>query len=164
MKKLFFMFVLCLFWADCAWSHGDISKLPDSVQIMQYRLLLYMDPENPAPRNDLAMALYRTNQQDEAQKQLTYILERDAVNFDALDGLGIVLIRRGKYQEALQYLNKAIKINEEDVMIHVHLAVLYQKMKMPNKARSELEKAKFLASDPIELENIEKELRLVSSP
>ena len=164
MKKLFFIFVLCLFWADCAWAHGDISKLPDSVQIMQYRLLLYMDPENPGPRNDLAMALYRTNQLDKAQKQLTYILERDAVNFDALDGLGIVLIRMEKYQEALQYLNKAIKINEKDVMIHVHLSVLYQKMKMPGKARSELEKAEFLASDSIELENIEKELRLVSGP
>ena len=164
MKKLLVAFILCLVWMELAWAHGDISSLPNSAQIMQYRLLLYMSPDDPAPRNNLAMALYRTNQFEEAESELRYILKRDPLNFDALDGLGIVLIRMERLEEALGYLNKALKINEKDVMVHVHLSVVYQKMNLPERGRSELEEARSLTSDPIELENIEKELKLVSGP
>ena len=164
MKKLSFTFILCLVWVGCAWAHGDISDLPNSAQIMQYRLLLYLNPDDPTPRNRLAMALYRTNQLEEAERELRYILERDSINFDALDGLGIVLIKMERYQEALQYLKKAVAINEQDVMVHVHLSVVYQKMRLPERAHSELKKARSLTSDPVELEDIEKELRLVSGP
>ena len=166
MKKLSLTFacVFCLVWVGWAWAHGDISKLPDSVQIMQYRLLLYMNPDDPAPRNNLAMALYRMNQLEEAERELRYILKRDSLNFDALDGLGIVLIKTGRYQEALEYLKKAVRINQQDVMVHVHLSVVYQEMELPERAKSELEKARSLTSDPIELENIEKELELVRGP
>ena len=164
MKKSCLTLVFCLVWVGWAWAHGDISKLPNSVQIMQYRLLLYMTPDDPAPRNSLAMALYRTNQLEEAEKELRYILKRDSLNFDALDGLGIVLIKMGRSQEALKYLEKAVGVNEEDVMVHVHLSVVYQKMNLPERAKSELEKARSLASDSIELENIEKELQLVGGP
>ena len=164
MKKLCLTFILCLVWTGSAWAHGDISKLPNAAQIMQYRLLLYMNPDEPAPRNNLAMALYRTNQLEEAEKELKYILERDPLNFDALDGLGIVLIRIERYEEGLECLKKAIKINEKDVMVHVHLSVIYQKMNLPERAESELNKARSLASNPEELENIEKELKLVGGP
>jgi tetratricopeptide (TPR) repeat protein len=161
MKRLFLTFILCLVWVNGAWAHGDISKLPNSVQIMQYRLLLYMTPEDPGPRNGLAMALYRTNQLEEAEKELRYILERNPQNFDALDGLGIVLIKMQRYQDALQYLNKALSVNDQDVMVHVHLGVLYQKMELPERAKSELDKARSLTSDPTQLEKIEQELKLV---
>ena len=164
MKKLCLTFILCLVWVGLAWAHGDISSLPNSAQIMQYRLLLYMSPDDPAPRNNLAMALYRTNQLEEAEKELRHILKRDPLNFNALDGLGIVLIRMDRLQEASEYLNKALKINEKDVMVHVHLSVVYQKMNLPERAQSELEKARSLTSDPVELGNIEKELKLVGGP
>ena len=164
MKKLFLTFMLCLVWVGWAWAHGDISELPNAVQIMQYRLLLYMNPDDPAPRNRLAMALYRTNQLEEAEKELRHILERDSQNFDALDGLGIVLIKMGRYQEALQYLRKAVRINDQDVMVYVHLSVVYQKMKLPEMAQKELDKARSLMSAPVELEKIEKEFELVSGP
>ena len=164
MKKLSLPFILCLVWAGWAWAHGDISELPNAAQIMQYRLLLYMNPDDPAPRNRLAMALYRTNQLEEAEEELRYILGRDSHNFDALDGFGIVLIKMGRYQEALQYLEKAISINDQDVMVHVHLCVVYEKMKRPERAQNELEKARSLATGTDELEKIEKELELVSGP
>lgn len=162
MKRLFLSFIVFIIWTGSAWAHGDISKLPNSVQIMQYRLLLYMSPEDPGPRNELAMALYRTNQLEDAEKELRYILQKDSRNFDALDGLGIVLIKMGRCEEALQYLEEAVSINEQDVMVHVHLSVVYEKLKVPEKSQSELDKARSLTSDPVELENIEKERKLVS--
>ena len=89
------MFVICLVWVQLAWAHGDISKLPNSVQIMQYRLLIYMDPDDLTSRNSLAIALYRTNELEEAEKELRYIIERDFLNFDAQDGLGFSIKRQG---------------------------------------------------------------------
>ncbi len=164
MKKLALASVLCLIWVGLARAHGDISKLPNSGQIMQYRLLLYMSPDDLATHNKLAMALYRTGQFEKAKKELKYVLEKDSVNFDALDGLGIVLTKTGRCEEALEYLTKAVSINEQDVMAHVHLSAVYEKLKLPDKARSELEKARSLTSDPGELEKIEKELKLVTGP
>lgn len=162
MTRLSLTLILVLIWAGGAWAHMETDDLPDSVAIMQYRLLLYMNPDDTGPRNSLAMALYRTNELDEAEKELRHILERDPSNFDALDGLGIVLIRMEKHQEALQYLDKAVKLNEQDVMVHVHLSVLYEKMMLPEKAGMELNKARSLASDPVQLEKIDEELKLVS--
>lgn len=162
MTRLSLTLILVLIWAGGAWAHMETDDLPDSVAIMQYRLLLYMNPDDTGPRNSLAMALYRTNELDEAEKELKHILERDPSNFDALDGLGIVLIRMEKHQEAMQYLDKAVKINEQDVMVHVHLSVLYEKMMLPEKAGMELNKARSLASDPVQLEKIDEELKLVS--
>lgn len=162
MTRLSLTLILVLIWAGGAWAHMETDDLPDSVAIMQYRLLLYMNPDDTGPRNSLAMALYRTNELDEAEKELRYILERDPSNFDALDGLGIVLIRMEKHQEAMQCLDKAVKINEQDVMVHVHLSVLYEKMMLPKKAGMELDKARSLASDPVQLEKIDEELKLVS--
>ncbi|MFV9689958.1 MAG: tetratricopeptide repeat protein [Desulfobacteria bacterium] len=162
MTRLSLTLILVLIWAGGAWAHMETDDLPDSVAIMQYRLLLYMNPDDTGPRNSLAMALYRTNELDEAEKELRHILERDPSNFDALDGLGMVLIRMEKHQEAMQYLDKAVKINELDVMVHVHLSVLYEKMMLPEKAGMELNKARSLASDPVQLEKIDEELKLVS--
>ena len=162
MTRLSLTLILVLIWAGGAWAHMETDDLPDSVAIMQYRLLLYMNPDDTGPRNSLAMALYRTNELDEAEKELRHILEQDPLNFDALDGLGIVLIRMEKHQEAMQYLDKAVKINEQDVMVHVHLSVLYEKMMLPEKAGMELNKARSLASDPVQLEKIDEELKLVS--
>lgn len=164
MKKSLCMLVLCLVSAGSAWGHGDISKLPTSVQIMQYRLGLYMNPDDLAIRNKLAMALYRTNQLGEAEEELKHILETDPVNFDALDGLGIVLIKIGRDDAAMEQLKKAVKINEQDVMVHVHLSVVYEKMKLADHAQSELEKARSLTTAPAELEEIERERRMVSGP
>lgn len=161
MKKYVLAFVLWMGWVGLAQAHGDISSLPDSAQIMQYKLLLYMSPDDPVPRNDLAMALFRTDQLEDAEKELRYILERDPLNFDALDGLGIVLNKAGRYQEALEYLKKALSINEKDVMVHVHLSVVYERLGLPEEAGNALKEARSLTSDPAELESIEKELKLI---
>jgi tetratricopeptide (TPR) repeat protein len=120
-----------------------------------------MDPDNLTVRNKLALALYRKNQLKEAKEELTYILEKDSANFDALDAMGIVLIGMGEYEEALEYLKKAAKANKSDVMVHVHLSVAYEKLKSAGKAKSELDKARSLSSGPTELEDIKKELKMV---
>jgi Flp pilus assembly protein TadD len=162
MKKLSLAVMLCLVWVGWAWAHGDLSKFPASVQIIHYKMKVWMNPDDLETRNKLAMAFYLSNKLEEAEKELRYVLRKDPQDFDALDGLGIVLTKMARYQEALEYLNKAVRINEHDVMVHVHRSVVYQKMEMPERAKSELEKVQSLISDSIQLQDIEKEQRLVN--
>lgn len=162
MRGLSMALVLCLVWVGLAGAHGDVSRLPNSVQIEQYKLKIWINPDDLVTRNKLAMAFYRSKQLAEAEEELRYILTKDSADFDGLDGLGIVLIKMGKYQDALEYLEKAARMNEQDVMVHVHLSVVYQKMKLPEKAQGALRKARSLASNPHELKHIEEELHLVS--
>ncbi len=162
MKQLSLIFIMCLLWSNVAWGHGNISKLPSSVQVMQYKMKLYMDKNNLKSRNGLAMALYRTGKLDNAIKELNTVLKADPENFDATDGMGVILIKKEKYKEALEYLQKAYAMKEKDIMVHVHLAVVYDKLNLADKSKAELEIAGSLVSDASEIENIDKELKIVS--
>ena len=162
MKRLTLALIICLFWANGVLAHGNISKLPSSVQVIQYKMMLYMSPDDLDLRNNLAMALYRTGKPEEAAAELKTVLEKDPNNFDAIDGMGIVLIKQEKLKEALEYLQKAVQLNEKDVMVHVHLAVAYDKLNLPEKSKAALELAGSLISDPSEIEAIDEELKIVS--
>jgi len=160
MKKLFITLVL---WAVCTgpvYAHSDLESLPPAVAVMSYKHILYMNPDDLAMRNKLAMAYVRTNELQEAQKELAYVLKKDANNFDALDGYGVLLMKAGKHKDALQYLRKAASINGKDVMVYVHMSVAYDKLKDSDKARAALKKAQSLAS-PEELKKIEAERRFL---
>ena len=163
MQKLILALSMILLVAGSAAAHGNISKLPDSVQILQYKMKLYMNADDADTKNKLAMAYFRTNQLDEAKKELASILEKDANNFDALDGMGIVLIKEGNGAEALEYLHRALAINEKDVMIHVHLSIAHTQLKQPDLARNEMDKAKSLASGTEELARIQEEVKLITN-
>ncbi len=161
MKHWIVGLALSLLMAGIAHAHGNISNLPNSVQILQYRMLLYLNPADNVARNNLAMALFRTNKLDEAKAELDKVLKSDASNFNALDGMGIVLLKKEKYREAMDYLQKALSIKEDDMMVHVHLSAVYKKLSMPEKAAAELERAKALSKKPDADKLIQKELKLI---
>lgn len=162
MRKLFFTLLILLVAAGSAAAHGGISKLPDSVQIMQYKMLLYMDAEDTATKNSLAMAYFRTNKLSEAAQQLEEVLALDANNFNALDGMGIVLLRQKKGAEAVKYLDRALALNDKDMMVHVHLSLAHQQLNQPDLAKKALETAEKLASTPEAAAEIQKEIELIS--
>jgi len=155
--------MMTLLLAGSASAHGSISKLPDSVQILQYKMKLYMNADDADTKNNLAMAYFRTNQLDKAKQELTSVLEKDANNFNALDGMGIVLVKEGNNSEALEYFNRALAINDKDTMLHVHLSAAHTLLKQPDAARKEMDKAKALASGPEELTRIQDEIKLLTN-
>ena len=55
MQKLFLALCMVLLMAGSAAAHGSISKLPDSVQILQYKMKLYMNEDDADTKNNLAM-------------------------------------------------------------------------------------------------------------
>jgi tetratricopeptide (TPR) repeat protein len=162
MRKLFFTLLVLLVSAGSAAAHGGISKLPDSVQIMQYKMLLYMDADDTATRNNLAMAYFRNNELTEAAQQLADVLKADAKNFDALDGMGIVLLRQKKGAEAVKYLEQALALNDKDMLAHVHLSLAHQQLNQPDLAKKSLETAEKLAATPEAAAEIQEEIKLIS--
>ncbi len=121
-----------------------------------------MNESDVGLRNKLAMAYFRNNQYEEAKEQLEAVLKLDNENFDALDGLGIVLFKMGENKKAQIYLKKAVEMNPEDVMAHVHLALNYEKLNLSELSKKELGLAKSQASGPEELEALEEEIELLT--
>ncbi len=158
------LLILCLFTfilPEVAWAHGNISNLPAPVQIMQYRLLIYMNPNDFVSRNKMAMVLLRTNKVDAAKAQLDYILEKDPKNFDALDGLGILLMKQGHMDEARARLLQAEGLRPNDPMVHLHLYVLYKELGQKALAEAEMKRVKGLCKDQKMAAKIKAELKFI---
>lgn len=162
MKKTIYILIAFVFSTTVAYGHGNISKLPDSVQILQYKMALHLNKDDVGLRNKLAMAYFRNNQLTEAQEQLELVLDKDKVNFDALDGMGIVLFKLGENKKALKYFKKAVAMNSEDVMVHVHLALNYKKLELSELSKKEMGTARSLASSPEDLKKIEEEIEILT--
>lgn len=161
LKKLILALFLLILAAGSASAHGDISNLPDSVQIMQYKMLLYMDPDDAETKNKLAMVYFRTDQPELTVQELKGVLAKDVHNFNALDGMGILLLRQRKAEEALHYLQQALAVNDKDAMLHAHLALAYEQLGQADQAAASLKKAEELFSGPDAAAAIQKELKLI---
>jgi len=162
MRTLLVAFIFCLVSAGGAWAHSDHGKSPTPVQIIQYKNALWMNPDDLETRNKLAMAFYRSNKLEESEEEFMYVLRKEPKNYDALDGFGVLLIRKKNYPEALEYLQRAVKINEQDPMVHVHLSAVYHKLKEQDKAKDAWKRAKSLAKSRTQRKEMEQEFKYVS--
>ncbi len=163
MQRLLLSLSMILLMAGSAAAHGSISKLPDSVQILQYKMKLYMNADDADTKNNLAMVYVRTGQLKEAKEQLTAIMQKDSKNFNANDEMGVVMIMEGKADSAMGYLLRAQDINNNDLMLHVHLSVANGMLNRKAVADEELAKAKSMASGPEELTAIDAEIKLLKT-
>lgn len=162
MLKLILALFLLAVSAGTVSAHGDISTLPDSVQIMQYKMLLYMDADDAETKNKLAMAYFRTNQLDLAAQELESVLAKDANNFNSLDGMAIVLLKQKKAEDALKYLERALAVNDKDGMLHVHFSLAYEQLGQSDRAAASLKKAEALLSSPDKAAAIQQEIKLIT--
>ncbi len=142
-------------------AHGDISKFPPSVQILQYKMALYMNPDDLETKNKLGIAYWLANKLDEAECQFKEVLQKDPRNFNALDGIGLVYLKGGKLDSALEFFEKAGQINPSDILVHVHKAITYERMGKKELAQGEFAKARSLAGGPVQEKKIEKEIELL---
>jgi len=162
MKKYFMLLIVLMLPTTIAHAHGNISKLPDSVQILQYKMALFMKKDDIDLQNKLAMAYFRNDQLKEAKEHLEAVLKNDKRNFDSLDGLGLVFFKMGENKKALSYLKKALVVNPDDMMIHVHLALNYEKLDLKELSKKEILIARSLAKGAEEQKAIEEEIAILS--
>ncbi len=163
MQKLFLALIMVVFMAGSATAHGNISKLPFSVQILQYKMKLYMNADDLETINNLAMAYFYSGEMANARTQLELILEKDPHNFNALDGMGMIYLKEKNSSKALEYLQKAQKINGNDMYLLVHLAVAHGMAGQEEIAGKEMNLAKSLSTGEYDMTWIENEINILNN-
>jgi Tfp pilus assembly protein PilF len=95
------------------------------------------DPEDPSVNNDLGY-LYADQGKnlDQAESMIRKALAAEPDNGAYLDSLGWVLFKRDKFEEALPYLEKAVKNSPGagDETLWEHLADVQERLKQPAQA------------------------------
>ncbi|MGQ0635481.1 MAG: tetratricopeptide repeat protein [Planctomycetaceae bacterium] len=106
------------------------------------------NPEEISVNNDLGY-LYADQGKnlEQAEEMIRKAVNAEPENAAYLDSLGWVLFKRGKYAEALPYLEKALKISTGggDETLWDHLGDIYDRLQQPAKAIEAWQKAVELA-------------------
>jgi tetratricopeptide (TPR) repeat protein len=121
----------------------------------QLRLVLEADPSDPLANNNLGYHLADLGQNlaeaerlirkaidlDREERRRTAAAEEDTAAY--LDSLGWVLFRRGRFDEARQWLERAARLpdGEHDPVVWDHLGDAYARLGEPARARTAWEKA-----------------------
>jgi len=154
---------------------GDFEKSEE-----QLRLILETDPDAALANNNLGYQMAERNVKlDEAERLIRRALEVDRLarreigetedNAAYLDSLGWVLFRRGKFEEARDWLVKAAALPDgaDDPTVWDHLGDVYIKLNLPAKAKEAWESASKLYStssrrkDEVRGKEVEKKLKTV---
>jgi len=129
-------------------AHVTDTDMPDAVAETEYLILLDIQPEKTDIRNKLAMVLLRQERFKEAERELRTVLTAEPANFNALDGLGLVMNRTGRPREAVAQHLAAIKVNPRDAMVHYHLGQDYAALGEAAAAQKAYGQALALATQP----------------
>ncbi len=113
MRLIILLVVILSLMPVPALAHYEGELLPDSVAVMEYQMIISMQPNDTLTRNKLGMVYLRQNKLDKAKEQFLEILKIDPRNFDALDSLGIVSVRLGDFRGAVQWYIAALKIRND---------------------------------------------------
>jgi len=90
-----------------------------------------------------------------AEKDYLKVLKHDKQNEFALNLLGVVCVRSERYQEAVRYLSRAVRVNAKDPETHNNLGLAYKGLTDFEKARKAFEQSLRLnARQPVTLNNL----------
>lgn len=116
------------------WFMVKLGEIAEGIKILEkgYRL----QKKNLKLRKKLARALLLSDEDrvEEAQDHFEYIYLRDENDYISLLGLGQVHERRGEYETALDFLQKAVAHEKADINCKFFLGTVYAKMKDFKKA------------------------------
>lgn len=114
-----------------------------------YTERLAHDPTNTALRYARALLAERLDDLALAEADLRDIIEREPTNAQALNALGYTLAdRTDRYQEALQYIERALAVEPDDGVIIDSLGWVHYRLGNLAKAEEYLRRALSLVDDP----------------
>ncbi len=128
--------------------------------IAHFRGAVRSNPDLPAARIGLGLALAYRGNIDEAIKQFQAALKLDPNNADVHNSLGVALMQKGQLDEAQTHLQKAIKLNPRLAKAHNSLGVLLARKGKLDEALEQFREA--LRIDPSN-QDAEKNLALVQN-
>jgi tetratricopeptide (TPR) repeat protein len=108
--------------------------------IAAYRQSLRLDPANPATMNNLAFQLADTGRDlDEAANLAQRAAQQLSDNPAAIDTMGYIYLKQGRYDSALQTLRRAVALAPRSAGIRIHLAMALLGQGNREAARRELQ-------------------------
>ncbi|HET6491087.1 MAG TPA: tetratricopeptide repeat protein [Syntrophales bacterium] len=128
--------------------------------IVHFRGAVRSNPDLPAARIGLGLALAYKGEIDEAIRQFRAALKLEPGNADVHNSLGVALMQKGQLDEAQTHLQKAIKINPRLAKAHNSLGVLLARKGKLDEAMEQFSEA--LRIDP-ENRDAEKNMTLVQN-
>lgn len=109
--------------ADLLYSRAMLGEKMDRLDILErdLRAILAEDAKNSQALNALGYTLAdRTDRYDEAHGYIKQALEISPDDFYILDSMGWVLYRQGHFNEAIEFLNKALAVrNDPEIAAHL---------------------------------------------
>ncbi len=122
--------------------------------LVQMREILRRDPDNPAALNFLGYTLAETGRDlGEAERLVRRALELKPDNGAYLDSMGWIHFRRGEVRKAIDYLERASRLEPDEPVIIDHLGDAYQQANRPVDAERTWKRALEVlehSDDPIE--------------
>nr|MDQ2867976.1 tetratricopeptide repeat protein [Verrucomicrobiota bacterium] len=122
-----------------------------------FRKAISLDPSNAAPAYNYLGYMWaeQNSHLDEAEDAMKRALQADPSNGAYLDSMAWVQYRQGKFDQALESAQSAIKnLPKEDPVVYEHLGDIYAKMKRGGDALAAWQKAHAL--DPANKEIAQK--------
>jgi tetratricopeptide (TPR) repeat protein len=126
--------------------YSELSDFPKAEAELE--TLFAKNPEDAGINNDLGY-LYADQGKnlEKAEAMIRKAVAEEPENFAYLDSLGWVLFKRGKFEEAIKPLEKALLDSQADLTIPDHLGDVYFQLQETAKAKAAWERALKLAGE-----------------
>ncbi len=115
----------------------NLGKFDDAIKF--YTKLAHL--EYPVLHYNLALAYYHCGDYPEAEEEFKKVLKFDPEFPKITETLAEILIERGKYEEAIGYLQRGIKKQQYNYMLYYLLAIALWNIKKLDEARKAIETA-----------------------
>src|SRR5690606_930619 len=113
-----------------------------------YRRAIEADPDHALSLNNYAYSLAERNEQlDEALEMAQRAVELEPENPSYLDTLGWIYFQLSDYEQAQEWIGKAIDSGSASAAVHEHMGDVLQKLGETEQARSYYESARELGGD-----------------
>ena len=127
-------------YAELGFLQHQVGNIEESIESLEKSIKL--NPEDPMVLNFLGYTYAEEGKRlDRAEKLLLKALEKQPDSGHFIDSLGWVYFKQGRYGKAKDQLEKAAKLTPNDAVILEHLAIIYQRLGLNNKAHKTFIKA-----------------------
>ena len=125
--------------------HRKLGNMQEAIERVQE--LIIINPDNMKAWIEKALIEIEKGDLDAAEDSYQHVLEKDGSNFDAINGLGIICITKGKYKEAIVYFKQATQQAPLEFSGWLNYGIAQEATKDIDGARGSYRKATELAPD-----------------
>jgi Flp pilus assembly protein TadD len=135
--------------AKAAEQRGDIATVRNDFQtaVTFYQKALHTGTPNPELYDKLGIAQLKLGSYGAARKSFQQALKLDPRHGYALNNLGALMCLEKKYKPAVQYLRRALELDESDASFHVNMAEAWVGLSQIDRAMNEYTRAMELDPD-----------------